>query len=260
MKMAYKSLVVAAAFAMAGVANAATESVTITTGGSVSALGADFSNLQGSGTLAFSEDLLGALAVAGIVTSEVSPATVAQTAASIEATAPVASLTATVDDVAGNFTATQVATSGGASLVTGAPNFATKGGSLVITNITVDLVGKRVLADVSGGNGLALQTGVHVWDYANITGPVTFDLANGTANANNTLTGLKITEGAFDLFAQGLGLKAGGIAAMSSIADYGVITSAITTDVAVVPEPSTYALAGVGLLIAGFAAKRRRAA
>lgn len=261
MKFSFKPAVIAAAFLMAGGAHAATESITVTNGGApVSALGVELSNLQGSGTLNFSTELIEAMAVAAIVTSEVSPATVAQTETTIAATAPVASLTATVDDVAGNFTATQVGTLGGAQLVAPKANFATSGGSLVITNINVDLVGKRILADVSGGNGLALQSGVHVWNYASIAGPVTFDAVTGPAVANNTLTGLTITEGAFALFAQGLGLKAGGIAAMQTIKDYGVMTASITTNVTAVPEPSAYALAGVGLLIAGFAAKRRRAA
>jgi len=260
MKMTYKSLVVASALAMAGLAHAATESVVVPVDGEGSALGVSLSNLSGTGTLAFSDDLLGALAVAGIVTSAHAPATVDQTATSISATAPVASLSADIDDTAGTWSVTQVGTLGGADLVTGPPNFATNGGSLSITNITVDLVGKRILADVSGGNGLALQTGVHVWNYADITGPTSFASETGTVAANNTITGLTITQNAFDLFAQGLGLRPGGIAAMSAIADYGVITSAISTDVAVVPEPSTYALAGIGLLIAGFAAKRRRAA
>jgi len=67
-------------------------------------------------------------------------------------------------------------------------------------------------------------------------------------------TGLTITSEAFDLFKQGLGLRPGGVAAMASIPDYGVMTVAI-------PEPSTYALLGLGLLgVAGVVRRNRLAA
>jgi len=266
MKLAYKSLVVATALALTGAANAATASVTVAVGGpAAGALGVELSNLQGSGTLDFSADLLGALSVAGIVTTGVSPATLAETVDAednvlIAATAPVANLSATIDSTAGNFTVDKVVTQGGALLTAGKKNFATTKGSLSITGITVDLTTKAIYADVTGGNGAGTTNGLHVWNYTTIDGPITFPSVTAPTSSINTLKGLVITGTAFNVFAQSLGLTAGGIAAMESIKDYGVMTANISMNVSAVPEPSTYALAGVGLLVAGFAAKRRRAA
>lgn len=137
-------------------------------------------------------------------------------------------------------------------------NFATSGGALSVTDISVDVATKGVYANVSGANGLTSQH-VRVWDYTAIEGDVTFSSSWAPTYAENRITGLTITDQAFDLFAQGLGLKAGGIAAMASIADYGVITSYWALDnplsppggykdLPVVPEPSTYLMMGIGLV------------
>ncbi len=265
MKHIAKALVLASALAAAGMAHAQLEAnATLVAGGpATGAFGFEMSNLRGSGSLAFSEDLIGALAVAGIQTSIVSPATGTVSDSVIDITAPIFSLsgkfTATSIGEGGVFAATNVGTLGGANMVAPTANFATATGSLSVTNIQVDLVSKGIYATISGGNGLATQN-LRVWDFANIDGDTTFAAVQGTTTANNVLTGLTITTQAFDAFAKGLGLKAGGIAAMSSIADYGIMTSSLQVDVSVVPEPSTYALMGIGLVGLAFAAKRNRRA
>ena len=82
-----------------------------------------------------------------------------------------------------------------------------------------------------------------------------------TITVKNTLSNLSITEGAFGLFIQSLGILEGGYGVLQSIADYGTIESSITVTAAkvtpVVPEPSTYALMGLGLVGISLVARRR---
>lgn len=259
MKHITKALVLASALAATGLAQAQTASATLVAGGPpVSAFGWTMKDLQGGGTLTFSESLMGALDVAGIVTTAAGPATVTSDGVTISAAAPVLTMSGELDMGANTFTATNVRTMGGALMTAAKKNFATTTGSLSVTGITVDLTTKAIFADLTGANGVGTVNGVHVWNYANIAGPTVFPVEVGVVNANNTLTGLTITSTAFDLFGKSLGLTAGGKAAMQSIDDYGTMVASI--NVTVVPEPSTYALMGLGLVGLAFAAKRARRA
>jgi hypothetical protein len=270
MKHIAKALVLAAAVAATGAAQADVASATLVIGAPpVKAFGYEMSNLRGGGTLAFSESLVGALEVAGIVTSAVAPATVSvvttEAGTQISANAPILSLSGDFDSTTAQFAATQVATMGGASMVAGKKNFATTTGSLSLTGITVDLGTKAIFADLTGGNGVGTVNDVHVWTYTNIDGATVFPAVTGTTVANNKLTGLVITDNAFNLFAKSLGLTNGGIAAMREITDYGVMDAQILVDVKApgvtpsVPEPSTYVMMGLGLVGLAFASKRARA-
>lgn len=265
MKTSFKTLALASVLALAGgVAHAEiARGVTLNyEGDPITAFGATMQDLQGGGALTFSKSLMGALNAAGVVVTPVLPSTLATVNKQITVTAPIASLTGDYDSDTQSFTATKVRTTGGASMLAVADDFTNTGGSLSVTNIKVDLATKSIYADLTGGNNVGLQKQVLVWNFANIAGATTFKAVTGTTVADNTLTGLTISATAFDTFAKSLGLTEAGRGAMAQITDYGVMTSHITVGVIApsVPEPSTYALMGLGLVGLAFAAKRNRAA
>src|SRR5690606_30204842 len=115
-----------------------------------------------------------------------------------------------------------------------------------------------------GANGVGTLSNVHVWAAQASEGELSFPLLGGTPSST-TLSGLQITSGAFDLFSQSLGLLTIGHAALSSITDYGSLTLTVQNVTLTppveppIPEPSTYALMGVGLVGIGLMARRRRA-
>ncbi len=267
MKLAMKSIVAAAALVAVGAASAASQTVTV--GGSVNG----YTLTGGTGALTFDRTLVTAINTGGIQLSAVSPATATLVKTSSGKynntdgnrpvfNAPITSLV--VDTVSGEVT--RASTSGGALMVApaeieGEENLASKGGSLSVTNINVDLVAKRVFVDINGANGVGSKTNFHLWDIASITGDTA--LKEGTAITN--ITGLTIAGGttgeAFNTFAKALGLTETGITAMRGITSYGSIVSTITATKAAtppIPEPSTYALMGLGLV--GIAAVARRRA
>jgi len=183
MKFAFKSIVAAAAFVAAGAASAS--SLTLTSGSSVTDQGWTVSNLTGSGTLSFSSTLIGALNAGGVQVSQVSPAVVTTTTTTptsskyktVSAAAPVTSLTGTFDG--STVAVTQVGTAGGALQTAVDDGFTTTGGTLSITNLTVDLTAKRVYATLIGANGVGTVNNLYLWDIATITGATSFAAVEG---------------------------------------------------------------------------------
>jgi hypothetical protein len=251
MKFAFKSIVAAAAFVAAGVASAA--NVTVAVGGTYNGLKLD----SGSGALSFSTTLIGALNASGTVVSAVAPATAdivlnAKGTAykSVSVAAPFVSLVA---DTATNSVVAAL-TTGGALQTTEDDGFTNTGGSLSITNINADLVAKKVFVTLTGANGVGTLNNFYLWDIGTIGGSTT--LAAGTTTT--TLSGLSITTAGFNAFSTSLGLTTAGKNALSTVTDFGTITSTVVAStVPSVPEPSTYALMGLGLVGISLVARRR---
>ena len=273
MKFNLKSLVVAAAFVAAGGANAA--SLTLNEGGSVTDQGWTVSGLTGTGTLEFSGALRGALSLANVSFVQESPAVLvvegpADDRTRIEASAPVKSLSGTFDGT--TVSIESVGTAGGATQLlpdATAPNAtdASTGGFVTITNLRVDLVNLDIYATLIGGNGVGTVNDLKLWKVNSLTGPTTFAAVEGSTTSENVLSGLTIYDDAYALFVRAAGLTEFGSGVLASVNDqienpegYGTIRSTITVTAsraAVVPEPSTYALMGLGLVGLGFVARRK---
>lgn len=252
MKFAMKSIVAAAAFVAAGVASAA--AVTVPAG----TISPDFEGktFTGAGSLSFSADLLGALDTGkvSVVGFGAATATVLKDSdgfyTEASASAPITALT--IDTTTRQVLA--AATTGGATQTAPVLKSVSSGGSLTVTDLNVDLAAKKVFATIIGGNGVGTLTNFYLWDIGSITGDTAVGMA-ANATYTTTLSGLSITQDGFNTFVKSLGLLTLGKSALMGVTDFGVITSTIT----VVPEPSTYALMGLGLAGMGLIARRRRA-
>ncbi|RZI83091.1 MAG: hypothetical protein EOP38_13775 [Rubrivivax sp.] len=324
MKFALKTLVIAAAVAAAGAANAAAvtgaigQAVVVNDPGG-SGRQAELKLLSGGGALAFSAGsgfdgtdpntlggLIGALNVGKVAITGVGGATVQESTlpdefgdevrTSSTATAAVVALTA--DDQTGQVLS--VNSTGGALQVGTRIGGTLTGGSGSVTNLRFDLANKVVYADLAGtkaavGTNPAVNYNLPntaLWTIDNISGPTTIPpeallaadpvaalQASGFSylgkidgvdafSATNVISGLRVTTAGFEFFKNSLGLLSTGVNALDAVNDdplgWGTVTSTLTFTARevtpTVPEASTYAMMGVGLLVVGGALRARRRA
>ena len=323
MKFQVKNLAMAAALAVAGLAQAAP--VTGTVGNAVvvtdpngSGRRAELTLLSGSGALSFSAGstfdgvtpdtiggLIGALNVGKVTIEGVDGATYSETSIEDEfgdvyrsgATANASVISLTADDVTGQVLS--VGSQGGAKQTGTRIGGTLNGGTASVTNLRFDLANNTVYADLVGRSAAVgtsrpavdyVSLNTALWTIGSISGPTVippdallaadpvaamqaagFTLIsnnNGlyTVSATNVISGLKVTQAGFDFFKNALGLLPTGVGALEKVNDdpmgWGSVTSQMVftvRELPAVPEPSTYAMAMVGLLAVGAAVRRRKA-
>jgi hypothetical protein len=221
------------AFTAAGAVQAATSTIPI----------------NGSGTFQFSAEFLNAASVAGGDVTYTPPVvTIPEQPQSFSA---FNWSSVTVDQSSKNLLSLNE-TGGGGSLTISALKSVSSGGSVTVTDLSLDLVNKQVKATLIGANGVGTLTDFALWNIdPNNALPMSYVPG---MNASGTITGLSITSDGFAKVSQALGLLTLGKSALMGVTDY----ASISWRIAAVPEASTWAMTLLGLGAIGAAVQRRR--
>ena len=147
-------------------------------------------------------------------------------------------------------------------------------GTPLFHNLQFSFTSHRV--GLVGANGVGTLNDYALWKYDSISGPTTFSLTPGapagpaiTLSSTNTLSGLFLVNSADidNIFVKALNLNNTGRSGINAVNNrtatnvdgFGSITSKITVIATPIPEPSTYALMGVGLVGLALFGRRRAA-
>jgi hypothetical protein len=234
MKTAFKSGMAAAAFIAVNMAGAAT--ITVPAGANYKSV-----SLSGSQSWAVSPNGLKFLTV---LSSQVTPSgvgAVSQTRntrgafSSLNVSGPLQSvaLDSTTD-------ALQASTqSGGVSIETLPDDLSSAGGSLVLTDLQVDLLNKRVYAKVNGGNGVGDAGVVYLWDFdAATTAASGATPVTPTSTTDVTVSGMHLTTAGADLITTALGLTPDvGVPALKGVTDFGTVAVHVQASAAILTPP-----------------------
>jgi hypothetical protein len=145
-----------------------------------------------------------------------------------------------------------LSTSGGLRLTPEIDQVVTSGGMLSITNLTVDTDLGVIYGDLAGNNGVVALNHFQLFTYADRQGALDVD-TSGPWRTTLTFTGLGLTSPAIAYFNQALGIYPSVSGMLGKVTDFGTLTF----NVAAVPEPSTTALMGIGLVALGVVSRRR---
>jgi hypothetical protein len=228
MKVAFKSMVAAAAFIAMGAASAAI--VTVPTGGT-------FKNLKltsGTQVLTLSQEVLDSLMVGpitvapvgvGVLITNPDPADPAMLVSAAVNT-PLSAID--LDDTTQVFQAAQ--SLGGFSLTTTTGVLSRTGGSVSISDMKVDLAAKRVYATIVGANGVGTLSNFYLFDVASVTGAASLPATAGVSTF--TASGLALTADGSTKFSTALGLSSLGRAVLFGMApNFGSVDVSVTTSV-----------------------------
>ncbi len=229
--------------------------------------------LSGAASLSFSGDLLGALDTGKVSVTAYGAAisTITKDNDGFYTGGTVSAPLTTLTYDPANFEIFGMGSTGGLTMTAPILKNVSSGGSLTVTDLRADLSAQTIYATVIGGNGVGTISDMALWHFSGLSSQrytryQTIDTS--FSGLSIAITGLTITQQGFNAFTQSLGLLTLGKSALMGVTDYGTITSTIEMmdapnfpwSVTSVPEPSTYALMGLGLAGLVMAAKRRRSA
>jgi hypothetical protein len=249
MKVAFKSLIAAAAFIAAGSASAAVVTVDA---GTTTYKGV---KLTGSETLVFSPDALMTFDTLQVTVTSNAPgvATALKDTdgiyyADVTSTAPITSLT--IDDTVNQILS--ATTSGGLTLTNPRISRFTLGGAITLTDLSVDLVQKKIYATVIGANGVGTLPHFNLWNFDTATGNINAGPVPGSSTA--IVFGLHLTAEGTSTVATALGLSsATSKSVLASVMDFGSI--AVSTTVTPVLTPCTVTIKSTAKNAAVFASE-----